>query len=142
LERTWSHMLDGAAPGTFWENVSPSGGLQLGSYTSLSHGWAAAPTSFLTNEVLGVTPASGGFATFDVLPHPGGDLRWAEGTVPTPHGDIRAAWKLGTHSLELQVTAPSGTSGTAGVPAAGVTALRVDGQLVWQDGQALRPDVE
>lgn len=142
LGRTWNHMLDGAAPGTFWENVSPSGGLQLGSYTSLSHGWAAAPTSFLTNEVLGVTPTSGGFETFDALPHPGGHLRWAEGTVPTPHGDVRAAWKLGAHSFELQVTAPSGTSGTAGVPAAGVTGLRVDGQLVWQDGKALRPGVE
>lgn len=140
MKRTWSHMLGGDNPGTLWENVSPTGGLQLGSYTSLSHGWSTAPTSYLSNQVLGVTPTSGGFAGFEVLPHTSG-LSWAEGTVPTPHGDIQAAWKTGPRSLELQVTAPDGTSGTVGVPAAGVTELRLDGVLVWQNGTALRAGV-
>jgi hypothetical protein len=136
LHRTWDHMLGGNNPGTFWENVSPSGGLQLGSYTSLSHGWSAAPTTYLTNDVLGVTPTSGGFATFDVLPHPDGGPKWAEGTVPTPHGDIDAAWQRDAGSFTLAVTAPAGTSATVGVPAAGVTQLTRDGQVVWQRGAA------
>lgn len=142
VKRTWGHMLGGDNPGTFWENVSPTGGFQLGSYTSLSHGWAAAPTSFLTNEVLGVTPTAGGFESFSVLPHPGGDLRWAQGVVPTPHGDIEAAWKLTGHTMSLVVSAPTGTSGTAGVPAEDVTELRVNGEVVWRDGEALSDGVE
>jgi hypothetical protein len=141
LRRTWAHMLGGALPGTMWENVSPTGGLQLGSYTSLSHGWAAAPTTYLTNDVLGVTPTSGGFATFQVLPHPSGGPTWAEGRVPTPHGDITAAWTQSASSFQLAVTAPAGTTGTVGVPAAGVTQLSMDGHVVWRDGTAQRPGV-
>jgi hypothetical protein len=141
LRRTWQHMLAGSFPGTFWENVSPTGGLQLGSYTSLSHGWAAAPTTYLTNDVLGVTPTSGGFATFRVLPHPNAGPQWAEGRVPTPHGDITAAWKRDGGAFELAVTAPQGTTAVAGVPAAGIAQLSVDGSVVWKSGHALRSDV-
>ncbi|HZC74314.1 MAG TPA: alpha-L-rhamnosidase C-terminal domain-containing protein [Jatrophihabitans sp.] len=141
LRRTWVHMLGGALPGTMWENVSPTGGLQLGSYTSLSHGWAAAPTTYLTNDVLGVTPTSAGFATFQVLPHPSGGPTWAEGRVPTPHGDITAAWKRSATSFQLTVSAPAGTTGTVGVPAAGVSQLSVDGSVVWQQGAAQQSGV-
>lgn len=141
MSRTWDHMLGGTNPGTFWENVSPTGGLQLGSYSSLSHGWSAAPTSYLTNNVLGVTPTSGGFSTFSVLPHPDGGPRWAEGSVPTPHGDLNAAWTRDDQSFALTVTAPGGTSGTAGVPATDVGQLTLNGQVVWRNGTALRPDV-
>lgn len=141
MSRTWDHMLGGTNPGTFWENVSPTGGLQLGSYSSLSHGWSAAPTSYLTNNVLGVTPTSGGFSTFSVLPHPEGGPRWAEGSVPTPHGDLNAAWTRDDRAFTLAVTAPGGTSGTAGVPATDVGQLSLNGQVVWRNGTALRPDV-
>jgi len=141
LHRTWDHMLGGEHPGTLWENVSPSGGLQLGSYTSLSHGWSAAPTTYLTNDVLGVTPTSGGFTTFSVLPHPDGGPAWVEGTVPTPHGDISAAWRRNGGSFTLAVTAPAQTTAVIGVPAAGVTRVTRDGRVVWQDGTARDPAV-
>ncbi|URN04959.1 hypothetical protein LUW74_17625 [Actinomadura madurae] len=141
LRRTWYPMLGKAQPGTLWENVSPSGAPQLGSYTSLSHGWAAAPTSFLTNQVLGVTPTSGGFGTFTVLPHPASGLRWAQGRVPTPHGNITAAWKRQGRTFTLRVTAPGGTTATAGVPAGGASEVRVDGKVVWHDGTAVKPGV-
>lgn len=144
LTRVWPHMLTGQdATGTYWENMSLSGGPQLGSYTSLSHGWSAGPVPFLTNEVLGVTPASGGFATFSVLPHPDGGPAWAEGSVPTPHGGLIVRWKRnGRSSFALTVTAPAGTTGTAGVPATGVSRLTVNGQVVWQNGSATRPGVQ
>ncbi|WUI02463.1 hypothetical protein OHR68_11875 [Spirillospora sp. NBC_00431] len=141
LRRTWYPMLGGRRPGTLWENVSPSGAPQLGSYTSLSHGWAAAPTSFLTNQVLGVTPTSGGFGTFTVLPHPAGGPRWAQGRVPTPHGAITAGWRRAGKTFTLRVAAPRGTTATAGVPASGAGVVRVDGRVVWRDGVAVRPGV-
>ena len=71
LRRTWSPMLRGDTTGTFLENVSTAGGPQLGSYTSYSHGWAAAPTSYLTTKVLGVEPDGAGFSSFTVTPQPG-----------------------------------------------------------------------
>ena len=71
-------MLRGDTTGTFLENVSTAGGPQLGSYTSYSHGWAAAPTSYLTTKVLGVEPDGAGFSSFTVTPQPG-SLQWARG---------------------------------------------------------------
>ncbi len=61
--------------------------------TSLCHGWSAAPAMILPAYVLGVRPTRPGFREFLVEPRPG-DLQWAEGKVPTPHGTIRVAWKI------------------------------------------------
>ncbi|WP_329521309.1 alpha-L-rhamnosidase-related protein [Spirillospora sp. NBC_01491] len=141
LKRTWAPMLGGSNPGTLWENVNPDGAPRLGSYTSMAHGWAAGPTSFLTNQVLGVTPTSGGFSTFTVLPHPTPGLRWAQGRVPTPAGNVTASWKRQGGTFSLQVVAPGTTSATAGVPADGVREVRLGRTPVWRSGHALRPGV-
>lgn len=119
MKRTWGHMLRGDATGTFWENVSLGGGPQLGSYTSYSHGWAAGPTSFLTNTVLGVQPSGPGFSSFTVTPHPPQGLSWAQGRVPTPKGPIDVAWRRQRDGrLALVVKAPAGTSYSVQLPGA------------------------
>jgi hypothetical protein len=144
LTRTWPHMLSGDTTGTFWENVSLAGAPQLGAYTSLSHGWSAGVVPFLSNVLLGVTPDSGGFGTFTVLPHPAAGVTWAEGEVPTPQGDITSAWKQTGTTLSLAVTGPAGTTYTAGVPdgpdGASPT-VTLNGHVVWSGGQATAPDV-
>ncbi|MGL5927312.1 MAG: alpha-L-rhamnosidase C-terminal domain-containing protein, partial [Dermatophilaceae bacterium] len=55
---------------------------------SLAHGWSSTPTRDLVTTVLGVTPAEPGYAVARVAPALGG-LVWAEGVVPTPHGELR-----------------------------------------------------
>jgi alpha-L-rhamnosidase len=52
-----------------------------------NHAWGAAPANIIPRWVLGVRPASPGFTRAIVQPMLG-DLEWAEGTVPTPHGPI------------------------------------------------------
>jgi hypothetical protein len=141
LMRTWPHMLTGDTTGTFWENVSLAGAPQLGAYTSLSHGWSAGVVPFLSNVMLGVSPGSGGFATFAVLPHPASGVTWAEGSVPTPEGDITSAWRQDGNALSLAVTGPAGTTFTAGVPAAAGATVTLNGQLVWSGGKAAVPGV-
>lgn len=54
---------------------------------TISHGWSSTPTRDLVQRVLGVTPAEPGFTVAAIEPALG-DLDWAEGTVPTPHGTI------------------------------------------------------
>jgi hypothetical protein len=54
---------------------------------SLCHGWAAGPTAWLSEHVLGITPASPGFKTVRIQPQLGG-LEFARGTFPTPQGII------------------------------------------------------
>lgn len=136
LRRTWAHMLTGDTTGTLWETVSPSGGLGLGSYTSMAHGWGTGPTAYLTNQLLGVTPTSGGFATFQVAPRPAGGVTWAEGTVPTPQGPIQAGWHQRGQNFQVAVTAPAGSSYRIVLPA-GTGTVTVGGNTVYRAGHAV-----
>ena len=140
LNTVWGHMISAgsADTGTMWENVSGSDGTPgLGSGTSLAHGWSTTPVSALSGYVLGVQPATAGYATWTVQPHPG-DLSWAEGSVPTPHGAVGVDWsgESGVGAFTMQVTAPSGTSGTIAVPTYGATSpvVAVNGNTVWSNG--------
>jgi hypothetical protein len=118
LDRYWGYQLSQDPGSTYWEKVNTAGSPTIGQFTSLAHGWAAAPTIALTQDVLGVTPTSGGYATFDVTPHPG-DLTWAQGRVPTPHGAIETSWQAGPARFTLTATVPAGTSARLSVPTLG-----------------------
>ena len=141
LETVWGDMINPSNPdytGTMWENISASNGqVGFGASSSLAHGWATTPVSALSGYFLGVQPATAGYATWTVEPHPG-DLSWAEGNVPTPHGSIAVDWagQKGTGEFSMQVTAPSGTTGTIAVPTYGATdpIVTVGGRTVWSDG--------
>lgn len=54
---------------------------------SLCHGWASGPTAWLSDHVLGVEILEPGCKRVRITPHLG-DLTWAEGTYPTPYGNI------------------------------------------------------
>jgi Bacterial alpha-L-rhamnosidase C-terminal domain len=107
IRREWGYML-AQGPGTMWESIGPAGGPPTGDKPSFDAGWSSGAAPALTRYVLGVVPTSPGFATFAVTPHVG-DLEYAEGNVPTPHGRIRVAWKVTGGALELGVSAPPGT---------------------------------
>ncbi|MCW2869802.1 MAG: alpha-L-rhamnosidase [Streptomyces oryziradicis] len=140
LSNVWGHMIAPSAnsTGTMWENVSAADGTPgLGSTTSLAHGWSTAPTSVLSGYVLGIQPTSPGYGTWSVQPHPG-DLTWAQGKAPTPHGAVQVSWagESGVNQFAMSVTAPSGTSGTIAVPTYGAAdpVVAVNGQVVWSGG--------
>lgn len=126
IRNYWGGMLDRGAT-TFWEGfelewlrdsgrideLTPAGKKDLhadyGDYCyvglrhSLCHGWAAGPTAWLTEHVLGLAPAEPGFARVRVSPHLG-DLQHAEGALPTPHGLLKVRHekrKDGTVATEI-----------------------------------------
>ena len=130
----WGWMLQQDPGTTFWEHVEPNGTPNLSQFSSLAHGWAGSPTVSLTQSVVGLTPTTGGYAAWTERPTPG-SLAWAEGTVPTPHGDLVANWQHNTSGFSLQVTAPKGTVGSVQVPTFGDTVkVAIDGWTVW-DGK-------
>ena len=110
MRNYWGGMLDRGAT-TFWEGFelewlpdsgridepTPAGKKDLhadyGDYCyvglrhSLCHGWASGPTAWLTEHVLGLSPAAPGFAKVALKPHLA-DLEYAAGSIPTPHGVI------------------------------------------------------
>ncbi len=107
----WGAMLDLGAT-TFWEDFNldwtpnaaridelvPPGKKDIhgdfGAYCyegfrhSLCHGWASGPTAWLSQNVLGVQPLEPGCKRVRITPQLG-NLKWAEGTYPTPLGPIR-----------------------------------------------------
>ena len=129
IRQYWGGMLDRGAT-TFWEDfdlawlsdsgridaATPAGKKDLhadfGAYCytglrrSLCHGWAAGPTAWLSEHVLGVTPLAPGFDKAKVRPHWAG-LDWARGSYPTPHGPITVELRRMTDGTpEVKVDAP------------------------------------
>lgn len=110
IRQYWGAMLDLGAT-TFWEDFNmdwlpnaapidelvPAGKKDIhgdyGDYCykgfrhSLCHGWASGPTSWLSEQVLGVQVVEPGCRAVRITPHLG-DLEWVEGTFPTPYGEI------------------------------------------------------
>jgi hypothetical protein len=124
----WGAMLDLGAT-TFWEDFNldwlpnaaridelvPAGKKDIhgdfGAYCyvgfrhSLCHGWASGPTSFLSQTVLGIKPRAPGFARVEITPQLG-NLKWAEGSYPTPKGVIKVRHERapdGSIKSELEV---------------------------------------
>ncbi len=111
ISQYWGGMLDMGAT-SFWEDFDlewtrnsgridefvPKGKSDIhgdfGAYCypgfrhSFCHGWASGPTAWLSTHVLGVEILEPGCRKVRVTPHLG-DLAWAEGTFPTPYGEIR-----------------------------------------------------
>ena len=129
MRRTWGPMVDKRNPfytGGLWEFKNNDSGVNR-TKASLAHGWAAAPTVQLTEQVLGITPVGPGYATWTIQPRPG-RLGWARGVVPTSFGDISARWSSSGQRFELRVTTPRTTSGTIAVPATEGSKILVNGR--------------
>ncbi len=72
---------------------------------SLCHGWAAGPTAWLSQHVLGVELSSGG-TRVKIAPNLG-DLEWVRGTFPTPHGPLHVSHKRANGKIETTFEAPA-----------------------------------
>lgn len=99
MKEYWGGMIKHGTT-TFWEAYDPSldkNGLapmstHLSMYgrpygKSLCHAWGASPIYLIGKYFLGVKPEKPGYKQYSVTPSLGG-LKWMEGTVPTPHGEI------------------------------------------------------
>jgi hypothetical protein len=120
IRREWGYMVDHPPGTTMWETIGAFGGPPVDATPSFDHGWSSGAAPALTNYALGVRPASPGFGSYVAEPHPAG-LRWARGTVPTPHGTITFSWAESRRQITATVTAP--VAGTVIVPADGPAAL-------------------
>jgi alpha-L-rhamnosidase len=105
----WGGMLKEGAT-TFWEKYNPqeTGVQHLAMYQrpyrkSLCHAWGASPIYLLGKYFIGVKPTAPGYSKFEIRPVLA-DLKWMDGTVPTPHGQIKVHMDLKT----IKVSASEG----------------------------------
>ena len=84
---------------------------------SLCHGWASGPTAWMSEHILGVEILEPGCRTVRIRPHLG-DLDWAEGSYPTPAGDISIRHeKRPDGTVATSFTAPEGVTVITDIPA-------------------------
>lgn len=109
MKAYWGGMIHEGAT-SFWEKYVPTdkGTQHLAMYgrpygKSLCHAWGASPIYLLGKYYLGIQPVKAGYSEFSIAPNLGG-LQWMEGTVPTPHGEI----KLYMDTKSIKVTATEG----------------------------------
>jgi hypothetical protein len=103
IRREWGYMLKNGPKSTMWETIGAFGGPPVDKNPSYDHGWSSGAAPALTNYALGVQPATPGFGSFVAEPHPA-DLKWAHGTVPTPHGPIVFRWYKAPHGFSAFVS--------------------------------------
>lgn len=74
------------------------------------HGWGALALYELPTAVVGVRPGKPGFEEIVVEPRTE-NLDWAEGTVPTPKGDVSVSWhKNADGTVCVEAKGPAGVS--------------------------------
>lgn len=76
---------------------------------SLCHAWAAGPTAWLSEYILGVTPTKPGCIEIQIKTPPLDELglKFVKGTFPTPHGIIHINHELIDCKVKTKVKAPS-----------------------------------
>lgn len=106
----WGSMLKLGAT-SFWEKYDPkqSGIEHLAMYgrpfgKSLCHAWGASPIYLLGKYYMGVKPTAPGYSEYVVQPELGG-LKWMEGKIPTPAGNI----ELYVSTNSIKINSPVGT---------------------------------
>ena len=97
----WQQMIDIGLT-TFAETPEPT--------RSDCHAWSSSPNYDLLATVCGVEPASPGFATVRIAPHPG-RLKQIKGVVPHPQGDITVELQRDGDILSGQVALPGQLTG-------------------------------
>jgi alpha-L-rhamnosidase len=75
-----------------------------------SHAWAAHPNYQLLATVLGIRPAAPGFKRVAITPALG-NLKFAEGQMPHPAGEIRVFYRMQKDTLFADVILPPAVSG-------------------------------
>lgn len=111
MKAYWGGMLKEGAT-SFWEKYNPeeTGTQHLAMYgrpygKSLCHAWGASPIYLLGKYYLGVKPVKEGYKEFAIAPVLGG-LKWMEGTVPTPNGNIHVY--MNSKTMKVKATEGKG----------------------------------
>lgn len=111
IRKDWGRMLDEGLT-TCWERMDAlefNRTMYYNAPASYCHGWTAGPAWQLPMYILGVRPLEPGFRKVIIEPALG-DLTWAEGTIPTPYGEIFIHWESSNNDTSI-VELPSGIEG-------------------------------
>jgi hypothetical protein len=122
-DRSWKHMVDSGTTITWeaWDQrYKPN--------QDWNHAWGAAPANLLPRFVLGAQPLTPGWTTAIIRPCPG-NLKSAEGKIPTPLGPITIRW-TNTGTFKLDVTLPGQMKARIHIPAGDSKEIFLNGKSI------------
>lgn len=109
-DRSWKHMVESGTTITWeaWDQkYKPN--------QDWTHAWGAAPANLLPRYVLGAQPLTPGWHRALIRPNLG-NLKSAEGKIPTPRGPLLVSWKNDT-AFKLTLALPKGMKAHLELPA-------------------------
>ena len=109
--RSWAYMMYGLGATVTSEAWNQKNKPNM----TLSHPWGAAPAHMIASGILGVTPTSPAYETFDVRVCPEG-LREVAGIIPTIRGGIGVSFRTDGETFCLTVNVPANTTATVYLP--------------------------
>ena len=139
IRKYWGGMLAEGAT-TFWEAYDlnwPKENFHSflkadrtqGFYVSLCHGWSSGAAAWLVEQVLGIQPTAAGFGEVAIRPDLA-DLKWVEGSEPTPTGNISVEYHAGD-GLEGMISLPPQVQARLSLPIqSGQTSVSINGRLM------------
>jgi Alpha-L-rhamnosidase N-terminal domain./Bacterial alpha-L-rhamnosidase. len=115
---SWLYPVSMGATTTWerWDSMLPDGTINPGDMTSFNHYALGAVADWLHRSVAGLAPATPGYATLRIAPHPGGSLTWARATHRTPYGLASVEWHLRGTELVVQGVIPVGATAILELP--------------------------
>lgn len=109
IRRKWSPMLE---TGTTWEDFNWA----EGSGGSASHAWSAHPSYHLVNLLVGVRQAAPAWSRVEFAPAFPPEISHASAVVPSPKGEIRAAWELRNGVVQARLSLPPQVTAEVSLP--------------------------
>lgn len=88
---------------TCWE-VFP-GFYEAGRTRSYCHSWSSSPVYFINKYLLGVNIVKDGYESVEIYV-PENNLKWCQGTLPSPHGNIQVYWSKENDERHYKITIP------------------------------------
>jgi len=110
-DRSWRHMVESGTTITWeaWDQkYKPN--------QDWNHAWGAAPANLLPRYVLGAQAITPGWSRALIRPHPG-NLKSAEGKIPTPRGPVLVNWQ-NSGGFKIKLELPQGMTAKVELPAA------------------------
>ncbi|HHV09341.1 MAG TPA: family 78 glycoside hydrolase catalytic domain [Clostridiales bacterium] len=98
-----------------WDGLDEDGVCPIGEdgtdlMISYNHYASGAVGDFLYRRIAGIEAMEAGYKKFRISPVPGGDIRYARGSVETPYGRVSSDWRLEKDSFYITVEVPVGTA--------------------------------
>jgi hypothetical protein len=134
MKSRYAKMVDHPEYTTLWEDWGTGVASGVG---TINHAWSGGPLTIMSQYFAGIAPTAAGFSSYSVLPQMG-TLKKISTKVVSANGVIALKLSNSKELFSLELTSPSGTQATVGIPVlAGetITDVKVNGRVIWKAGK-------